>query len=183
MARASRTCRDACRDRLPAVTGRTFPAFPAHAHPELCVSGKRPIGGVETHGSIWYNTWNRCIMLYCTPHLLQNILLISWVALILFFVCFFYYDSETMVNSSRPSDAYMRLVGAWSAPSHYLNQWWNISNSILRNKHQCNLKRNLIIFIHGYAFEIVVWKMAAISSRPQCVKFIDRGRPRSLYPT
>ena len=36
-------CRDACRDRLPAVTGKTFPAFPAHAHPQYCVSGKRPM--------------------------------------------------------------------------------------------------------------------------------------------
>ena len=42
-ARAWRTCRDACRDRLPAVAGKTFPAFPAHAHPQFCVSGKRPI--------------------------------------------------------------------------------------------------------------------------------------------
>ena len=33
--------RDACRDRLPAVTGKTFPAFPAHAHPQFYVSGKR----------------------------------------------------------------------------------------------------------------------------------------------
>ena len=30
-ARASRMCRDACRDRYPAVAGETFPAFPAHA--------------------------------------------------------------------------------------------------------------------------------------------------------
>ena len=37
------TCRDACRDRSSAVTGKTFPAFPAHAHPQLYVSGKRPI--------------------------------------------------------------------------------------------------------------------------------------------
>ena len=44
-ARASSTCRDACRDRLPAVTGKTFPAFPAHAHPQICVSGKRPMFG------------------------------------------------------------------------------------------------------------------------------------------
>ena len=29
--RASRTCRDACRDRLPAVAVKTFPSFPAHA--------------------------------------------------------------------------------------------------------------------------------------------------------
>ena len=42
-ARAWRTCRDACRDRLPAVTGKTFPAFPAHAHPLICVSGKWPM--------------------------------------------------------------------------------------------------------------------------------------------
>ena len=45
---AWRTCRDACRDRLHAVTGKTFPAFPAHAHPQFCVSGKRSI----TH-AIW----------------------------------------------------------------------------------------------------------------------------------
>ena len=44
-ARAWRTCRDACRDRLHAVTGKrkTSPAFPAHAHPQICVSGKRPM--------------------------------------------------------------------------------------------------------------------------------------------
>ena len=39
------TCRDACRDRLPALVGKTFPAFPAHAHPQLYVSGKRPMAG------------------------------------------------------------------------------------------------------------------------------------------
>ena len=32
-ARAWRTCRDACRDCLSAMAGKTFPAFPAHAHP------------------------------------------------------------------------------------------------------------------------------------------------------
>ena len=30
-ARASRACRDACRDRLPAVAGKTFPASPVNA--------------------------------------------------------------------------------------------------------------------------------------------------------
>ena len=34
-ARASRTCRDAYRDRYPAVAGKTFPAFPAHAQPAI----------------------------------------------------------------------------------------------------------------------------------------------------
>ena len=42
-ARALRTCRDACRDHLPTVAGKTFPAFPAHAHPQFYVSGKRPM--------------------------------------------------------------------------------------------------------------------------------------------
>ena len=36
-------CRDACRERLPAVVGKTFPEFPAHAHPQFYVSGKRPM--------------------------------------------------------------------------------------------------------------------------------------------
>ena len=34
-ARASRTGRDACRDRKPAVADKTFPAFPAHAQPSI----------------------------------------------------------------------------------------------------------------------------------------------------
>ena len=40
---APRTCRDACRDCLPAVAGKTLPAFPTHAHPQIDVFGKRPI--------------------------------------------------------------------------------------------------------------------------------------------
>ena len=34
-ARAPRTCRDACRSRQPAMSGKTFPAFPAHAQPAI----------------------------------------------------------------------------------------------------------------------------------------------------
>ena len=56
------------------------------------------------------------------------------------------------------------------APSHYLNQCWNVVNWTIRNKLQWNLKRNSYIFIQENAFENVVWKMAAILSRPQCVK-------------
>ena len=40
---AWRTFRDACRGRLPAVTGKTFLVFPAYAHPQFCVSGKKPM--------------------------------------------------------------------------------------------------------------------------------------------
>ena len=35
MARASRTCRDACRDLWSAMAGKTFPAFPGHAQPAI----------------------------------------------------------------------------------------------------------------------------------------------------
>ena len=58
---------------------------------------------------------------------------------------------------------------AWSAPSHYLNQCWNIVNWTLRNKLQWNLNRNSNIFIHENALESVVCEMTAILSRPQCV--------------
>ena len=59
---------------------------------------------------------------------------------------------------------------AWSAPSHYLNQCWNIVNWSLGNKNQWNFNRNSYIFIQQNPFETVVWKMASILSRPQCVK-------------
>ena len=36
---------------------------------------------------------------------------------------------------------------------------------------QWNLNQNSYIFIQENAFEIVVWKMSAILSRPQCVKY------------
>ena len=56
------------------------------------------------------------------------------------------------------------------APSHYLNQCWNIVNWILANKPQWSLNRNIFIFIQENAFENVFWNKAAILSRPQCVK-------------
>ena len=84
-----------------------------------------------------------------------------------------------MFNSLRLSDPYMRhkthhhwfrlWLVAWLAPSHYLNQCWNIVNLNLRNKFRWNLKRNSCIFVKENAFENVVYEMAFILSRPQCV--------------
>ena len=34
---------------LTCCDGETFPAFPAHAHPQFCVSGKRPMGNERHH--------------------------------------------------------------------------------------------------------------------------------------
>ena len=45
---------------------------------------------------------------------------------------------------------------AWTAPSHYLNQCWNIVNWALGNKHQWNLNRILYIFIQENVFEILI---------------------------
>ena len=56
-------------------------------------------------------------------------------------------------------------------PSHYLNQWWNIVTSNLRNKFPWNRKRNSFIFVQENPFENVVWEMASILSRPQCVNY------------
>ena len=53
------------------------------------------------------------------------------------------------------------------APSHYLNQCWNIVNSNLRNKLQWNF--NLIHFHWRKCIWNVVRKTAAILSRLQCV--------------
>ena len=82
-------------------------------------------------------------------------------------------------NSLRPSDAYMRQstihhwfipwLVAWSAPSQYLNQCWNIVNWTLRNKLHWNFNRNSNIFIQENALRNVVCEMASILSRLQCV--------------
>ena len=86
------------------------------------------------------------------------------------------------VNSLRPSDAYMRQLTnhhwfrewlvAWSSPSHYLNQCWNIANWTLRNKLQWNFSRNSNIFIQKNALENVVCVIASISSRHQWVNIL-----------
>ena len=44
--------------------------------------------------------------------------------------------------------------GAWPAPSHYLNQWWNIVNWTLGNKLQWNFNRNSSIFIENVVCEM-----------------------------
>ena len=92
-------------------------------------------------------------------------------------------DKGNCFSSLRPSDAYMHRyfihrwfrwwLDTWSAPSHYLNQHWNIVNWTLRNKLQWNFNWNSYTFIKKNAFENVVWKMVAILSRPQCVNSLQ----------
>ena len=63
---------------------------------------------------------------------------------------------------------------AWPAPSHYLNQCWNIVNWTLRNKLQWNFNRNSNMFIQENAHENVVCEMASILCRPQCVNTLQK---------
>ena len=58
----------------------------------------------------------------------------------------------------------------WPAPSHYLNQCWNIGNLTPGNKLQQNLNENLYIFTQANGFENGVRKIMVLLSRPQCVK-------------
>ena len=49
-------------------------------------------------------------------------------------------------------------ISTVSAPSHYVNQYWNIVDWTPRNKLQWNFDKNLYIFIQENAFENVVCK-------------------------
>ena len=98
--------------------------------------------------------------------------ILGFIRLIFLWSCF-------LINSLGPSDAYMRQwtnhdwyrwLVAWAAPSHYLNQCWHVVNWTIRNKLQWIFNYNTCIYIEENTLENVVWEMAAILSRPQCVK-------------
>ena len=61
---------------------------------------------------------------------------------------------------------HLRIYGACSAPSLYLNQCWLIVNWTIRNKLQWNSNQNKRNVIHENAFEYVVCEMAVISKSP-----------------
>ena len=61
---------------------------------------------------------------------------------------------------------FIQWLVTYLAPSHYMIQCCNWT---IRNERQWNCNRNSYIFIQENPFENVVWKMAAILSRPQCV--------------
>ena len=52
----------------------------------------------------------------------------------------------------RVTHAILTIINSWTAPSHYLNQCWNIVNWSLGNKLQWNFSRNSNIFIKENAF-------------------------------
>ena len=104
-----------------------------------------------------------------------------WVPKLLFCIMFEHYTFKSTATSLRglwvaaPRDAYICQetnqhwlrwwLVAWTAPCHYLNQWWNIVDWTLRNKRQGNFNPNWHIFIQENASLRVVWEMAATLSR------------------
>ena len=81
----------------------------------------------------------------------------------------------------RHNNEFQVVIPPWSAPSHYLNQCWNIVNWTIGNKLQWNFNRNWYIFIQENAFQSVVWEMSAILSRGRwlncllcCIMVISR---------
>ena len=81
-----------------------------------------------------------------------------------------HWDRVTHICVGKLNIFWFRLwLVACSAPSHYLNQCWNIANCTHGNKRQWNFNRNSNIFIQEYASEKDVRDITAILSRPQCV--------------
>ena len=65
-----------------------------------------------------------------------------------------------------------RLSGAKPLSEPMMDNIINIVILDLWNQLKWNLKRNQYIFIQENALESVVWKMAAVLSRPQCVELM-----------
>ena len=81
-----------------------------------------------------------------------------------------------LVNQLRTSDTTWCYRPSVSAPSHYLNQCWNIDNWTLWNKFQWNIHGNSHIFIQEDAFEHV-----GITSPTSC--FLQKAKPTKTTTT
>ena len=79
--------------------------------------------------------------------------------------CLYWEGGENIVRGVKISSRYfhpgVRIWGGENIVSH--------RNWTPKNKLQWNVNRNSYIFIQENPLENVVWKMAAILSRPQCV--------------
>ena len=56
----------------------------------------------------------------------------------------------------------MHICVAWTVPSHYVNQCWNMVNVTLRNKVLWNINRNSNAFCDENGFENVVCEISTI---------------------
>ena len=79
-------------------------------------------------------------------------------------------------NSFRRSEAFVNIrqwnnyhwfrywLVTWSAPSHYLNQWWNIVDWALRNKIQ-----KMVFAIFTFSFKKIQLKILPAQWLPLCI--------------
>ena len=63
-------------------------------------------------------------------------------------------------------------LGAYSAPSHCLNQWWPVVNLTHKNKLEWNFNQYVITFIQENALQNVVCKISWILIGHQCVNIL-----------
>ena len=71
---------------------------------------------------------------------------------------------------------------AYSAPSHYVKQCWDIVKLTLRNKLKWNFNQNTKLFIHENASECIVYEMAAILSWGRWVNVVYHKKIPFLVP-
>ena len=75
------------------------------------------------------------------------------------------------------------MLVAYSMPSHYINQWWVVVNWTLRNKRQWDFNQSTKLFIKQSAYQNIVCEMAALLSRPQCVKCVTTNHIHDGHAT
>ena len=100
-----------------------------------------------------------------------------------------YKNNDSSITSTHPIISISLSLTHWGPVTYNLtiigSDNNNIINWALSNKLQWNFNRNSCIFIPENAFENVVWKMAAILSRSQCVSCQCQTIlcPSSIYTT
>ena len=75
----------------------------------------------------------------------------------------------------------LTIIGPDNGLSPGRHQCWDIVIWTPGDKLQWNLNRNSYIFVQENAFQIVVWKMVAILSRPQCVNSSPPGQNGCIF--
>ena len=103
----------------------------------------------RTHCRKWYGMWGKQL---CFPQIKTH------------------WGRVTRICQLTNQHWFRKWLVAWSAPSHYLNQCWDIVNWKLGTNFS-----ELLIEIHTFSFKKMHLKMMSILSRPQCVNDASFG--------
>ena len=113
---------------------------------------------------IWfnYNTIDYVVKAHCCINVTANIYL---TILFGFYLCLpgpwrqMVLTHWVQVTIKLSQHLFRQRLVAWPAPSHYLNQCWNIVNWTLGNKFQWNFHQNTAIFISRKC----IWKCCLVN--------------------